>query len=275
MPVIAMTREMGSLGKDVAAGLSEELGIALIYHEIVDVLADKMRVRKSHVIKLIDGHANIFERLTADKTSMSIFTAAEVCALAMHAPGAVFRGWGTVHLLRKVPHVVSVRVCAPFELRKRRMMERLKTEDSAHVEEEIRASDEAQTALVRREFHADWTDALHYDLVLNTESMTIPQCIDHVLKVVRSEQFAETQASWRALSDLALETGVQAALRGTAATRRLEISVSVAQGHVTLEGIVAGRDDRTLAETVAAAVPHATGVTNALRAVSEIRGRHA
>ena len=270
-----MTREMGSLGKDVAAGLSEELGIALIYHEIVDVLADKMRVRKSHVIKLLDGHANIFERLTADKTSMSIYTAAEVCALAMNRSGAVFRGWGTVHLLRDVPHVVCVRVCAPFELRKKRMMERLKTDDAAHVEEEIRASDEAQTALVRREFHTDWTDALHYDLVLNTECLNIPQCIDHVLMVVRAEQFAETQASRRALADLALKTSVQAALRSSTATRRLEVSVTAVQGHVTLEGIVAGREDRVLAEKIAAEVPHAAGITNALRAVSEIRARHA
>lgn len=275
MPVIAMTREMGSLGKDVAAGLSEELGIALVYHEIVDVLADKMRVRKSHVIKLLDGHANIFERLTADKTSMSIFTAAEVCALAVNASGAVFRGWGTVHLLQKVPHVVSVRVCAPFEVRKRRMMERLKTDDSAHVEEEIRASDEAQTALVRREFHSDWTDALHYDLVLNTDSLTVQQCIDHILKVVHSEQFAETEASRQVLADLALQTAVQAALRSKSATRRLDISVAVVQGHVTLEGIVAGRDDRTLAEAVAAEVPNVADVTNALRAVSEIRARFA
>ena len=29
MPVIAMTREMGSLGKDVAAGLTDQLGLAV------------------------------------------------------------------------------------------------------------------------------------------------------------------------------------------------------------------------------------------------------
>ena len=275
MPVIAMTREMGSLGKDVAAGLAGELGIALIYNEIVDVLADKMRVRKSHVIKLLDGQANIFERLTADKTSMSIFTAAEVCALALREPGALFRGWGTAHLMRDIPHVVCVRICAPFELRKQRMLERLKTTDAAKVEEEIRASEEAQTALVRREFHTDWTDALHYDLVLNTECLTPAQCIDHVLRVVRSAQFAETPASRKALADLALKTAVQAALRSNSATRRLDIAVNATDGLVTLEGIVDNKDDRMLVERVTAAVPGAGRVNNALRAVSEIRARHA
>ena len=75
MPLIAITREMGSLGKDVARGLGEALGIPVVYHEVIDHLADRMRVRKSHVIRFLDGKANIWERLTTDKTSLSIYTA--------------------------------------------------------------------------------------------------------------------------------------------------------------------------------------------------------
>ena len=45
MPVVAFTREMGSLGKDVAQSVSEALGVPLYYHEIIDHLADRMRLR--------------------------------------------------------------------------------------------------------------------------------------------------------------------------------------------------------------------------------------
>ena len=38
MTVIAMTREMGSLGGEVAQGLARELGLKLVYHEIVESL---------------------------------------------------------------------------------------------------------------------------------------------------------------------------------------------------------------------------------------------
>ena len=82
MPLIAMTREMGSLGKDVAAAVSAQLGKPVVHHEIIDHLADKMRIRKSHVIRFLDGKANVWERLTTDKTSLSIFTADETLALA-------------------------------------------------------------------------------------------------------------------------------------------------------------------------------------------------
>jgi hypothetical protein len=57
MTVVAITREMGTLGKDVATGLGEALGLPVIYHEIIDHLADRMRVRRSHVVRLLDGKA--------------------------------------------------------------------------------------------------------------------------------------------------------------------------------------------------------------------------
>jgi Cytidylate kinase-like family len=82
MPIIAITREMGSLGKDVARALGAELKLPMVYHEVIDHLADRMRVRKSHVIRLLDGKAGLLERLTADQTSLSIFTADEIIGIA-------------------------------------------------------------------------------------------------------------------------------------------------------------------------------------------------
>src|SRR3979409_1494648 len=161
MPIIAITREMGSLGKDVARGLGEALGLPVIYHEVIDHLADRMRVRKSHVVRLLDGSAGLLERLTADKTSLSIFTADEIVNLAMQGKGAVIRGWGATHLLRDVPHAVCVRVCAPLEVRKRRMMERVGSTDEAKIADEIQQNDESHTAIMKRNSSVQWTDAEH------------------------------------------------------------------------------------------------------------------
>jgi hypothetical protein len=71
-----------------------------------------------------------------------IYSADEIYAIAARG-GAIIRSWGATHLLRDVPHVVCVRVCAPFELRKTRMMQRLASEAEARVAEEIRINDEA------------------------------------------------------------------------------------------------------------------------------------
>ena len=255
MAVVAITREMGSLGKDVAAQLGEALGVPVLYHEVIDNLADRMRMRKSHVVRLLDGTAGLFERLSADKTSMSIFTADEIIGLALHEGGAVIRGWGATHLLREVPHVVCIRVCAPFEVRMRRMMERLDTDDAGMVGEEIRINDEAHTAIMRRHFGLQWTDAEHYDLALNTKRVRIAECVDEILGLVRSPEFAETEASRQRVRDLALSARVRAALRRIAETREMKVSVAAESGRVTVDGGRRNAGERVAIVAVAEAVP--------------------
>src|SRR3982750_4428478 len=93
MPIIAMTREMGSLGKDVAATIAERNDRRVVYHEIIEPVANKMRLRKSHVERFLEGRSGLWERLTTDRTSLSIFTAEETYRVLHDASTAVIRGW--------------------------------------------------------------------------------------------------------------------------------------------------------------------------------------
>ena len=235
MPVVAITREMGSLGNEVARGLGDELGLPVVYHEVIDHLADRMRVRRSHVIRLLDGHAGLLERLTADKVSMFLHSSDEVIAMAQ-GKGAIIRGWGATHLLRDVPHVVCVRVCAPFKVRHGRMMERVGSNDAERVADEIHRNDEAHTAIMKRNFDLRWTDPEHYDVVLNTERVTVGECVEEILRLVRSPKFGETDQSRQQLDDLALAARVRAALLKSAETRPIKVTVSAKAGIVTLAG---------------------------------------
>lgn len=238
MPVVAMTREMGSLGKDVAARLSERMDRSLVNHEIIGLLADKMRLRKSHVVRFLEGKAGIWERMTTDSTSLSIYTADETLTLVEGGSVGVLRGWGAAHLLRPVPHVVSVRVCAPFATRVERMMERLQTEDRALVESEIRASEEAHAAITRRHFGVEWQHPENYDLVLNTERVTVDECVDEIAALLDRPNFQETSESLRIFRNLALQTHVRAALRHDARTQHMNISIEASDGRVTLRGVL-------------------------------------
>lgn len=273
MPIVAITREMGSLGKDVAQGVGDALGIPVVYHEIIDHLADRMRVRKSHVTRLLDGSASLFERMTADKTSLSIYVAEEIATLALRDGGAVIRGWGATHLLRDVPHAVCVRVCAPFEVRLQRMMERLGTTDADKVATEIRDNDEAHGAIVRRHFSVHFGDAEHYDLVLNTERMGVADCVEQVLRLVRSPEFAETPASRQKLEDLALTWQVRAALRRSPRTRSMRVSIKADRACVSFQGAGYSEDDRAAMHEVVAAVPGVSRIDDSL--AMEARARYA
>lgn len=273
MPLIAVTREMGSLGIEVAEQVAAQLQVPLIHHEVIDHLADKMRLRKSHVQRLLDGRAGVFERLTADKTSLSIYTAAEIIDLAGRDSGCVLRGWGAAQLLRTVPHAVCVRVCAPLELRKRRMLERLDSSDVEFVDSEIRISDEAHAAIIRRHFGVNWQDAELYDVVFNTERVSVDECVAEILRLVRSPAFAETPASQQRLADLKMVTQVKCTLRAQAPTRAMQISVSAREGAVTLSGIADDAAQAQAAERAAQAIAGVKAVESRLRSRDDYKRR--
>jgi cytidylate kinase len=157
MPIIAMTREMGSLGKDVAAGVAERLGLRLMYHEIVDTLAEELHVDSSAVTRLVDGGANLADRWKVDTSALTVFTAELIFDIALQG-NVVIRGWGATYLLRPIPHIPCVRVSAPLALRIKRMMQRMGTDDYARVLHEIRRSDAAHARILRRQFGADYED---------------------------------------------------------------------------------------------------------------------
>src|SRR5215208_3023941 len=125
MPLIAMNREMGSLGKDVAQKLGQALGLKVQHHEIIDHLANRARVRKSHVISFLEGSQGFIERLTTDEIKLRILTADEIASVAESSSGIILRGWGATSLLKDVPHCVRVCVSASRRERVQRMMKRL------------------------------------------------------------------------------------------------------------------------------------------------------
>jgi hypothetical protein len=106
MAVIAMTREMATLGKDVAAGLADRLNLNIVHHELVEHdVAERADMRESEVHKFLEGEASLFERWKIDRKRLSRYTAEEILQLAAKG-NVLIRGWGATYLLRSVPHVV-------------------------------------------------------------------------------------------------------------------------------------------------------------------------
>jgi cytidylate kinase len=238
MPLIAMNREMGSLGKDVAAGLEEELGMKVRHHEMIDHLADRARMRKSHVISFLEGTLDLFERLTTDQVRLRILTADEILSVAESDNAVILRGWGATSLLKEVPHAVRICVSASRRTRVKRMMERLNTSDAISVERIVDQNDESARAVMRRHFHIDTRDINEYDMGFNTDRVPVAQCVDEIVKVVKSPQFAETDESRAKLRDVALAHHVRAALRTHSATSHCSVRVTATAGHVELHGTV-------------------------------------
>jgi hypothetical protein len=179
----------------------------------------------------------------------------------------LIRGWGAAYLLAPVSHVLRVRVCAPFSQRVQWLMQRLGA-DRALAEEEIRRSDAAHAANIRRWFDKTFGDPLDYGLVLNTAGLSIESCIETIKLLVRRNEFQPTVESRAKLAALALEARIRGALGSEPKTAELQITVGVDGGKVTLSGVVVDESESQACERVVAKVPGVSKVTNVLKVMS-------
>lgn len=267
MTVIALTQEMGSLAKDVAEQVARDLNLQVMRHEVADHVSSRMHVPTSLIHRLREGKAGTIERLRADRASLAVYMTEEVLDVAAGG-NVVLRGWGATCLLRPVPHVVCVRVTRPFEQRVAWLQERLGSDDLGFVEDEIRRSDRAHAARMHAQFGVTWGDPLLYDLVLNTDRVSVESCAQQIAALAQRPEFAETEASRAMLQSMALDARVRAALRADDATREVDVTVTSDAGRVVLSGIVLQADELPAAERVARGVPGVTAVDNRLRVMA-------
>ena len=270
MPVIALTQGMGSLAQDVAEQLASELGLATLQHEVGERVADRMHVSKSLINRLREGKAGTLERLKADRDSLAVYTAEEVLDAAVRG-NVVLRGWGATQLLRHVPHVVCVRIARPLEKRVEWLMEHLETDEREVAQAEIRRSDQAHAARMNELFGVTWLDPLLFDMVLNTDRLSVDACVQQIKQLVARPEFAETDASRGLLRGLALQAQLRSALRADETTRNVEITIDSVGDRLALRGVVVNGAERDAVQRIASALPGIAGVDNQLRVMAPSR----
>jgi cytidylate kinase len=251
MAVIAMTREMATLGRDVSAGLAERLGLTIVHHEIVGRdIAERAGMRESEVNRFLEGQTSLLDRWRIDSKRLSRYTAQEILELAAKG-NVLIRGWGASYLLRSVPHVVCVRICAPMAFREKVLMERLGINDAAAARREIERNDAAHYGAVQKMFGGDWREASLYAIVLNTAQIPVEQCVDQIVQLTQNPAFQETAQSRSALMDELILSRVREALEqrfGAGLSTIAGIDVKVSAGKVTLMG--GASDDRMIVEAL-------------------------
>jgi cytidylate kinase len=253
MTVIAMTREIGSFGLDVAAGLAARLGLEIIQSDIVaTTIAERLGVDESAVLRYVNGSASLLERWQIDRRKLFHYAAEEILRLAQQDK-VLIKGWGVATLLRDLPGVISVRVCAPMDFRVRVLMDRLDTKDANALREQLKRYDAARARTMRAYFNIEQEDARLYHIVLNTERLSIEACVKAVSELAESPRFQDTAAIRSTLANKLVEAEISSALteRISLVAAPLGVSVSVADGKVMLAGTASGGSVRKRAEKIA------------------------
>jgi cytidylate kinase len=270
MAVIAMTREIGSHGSEVAAGVAAALGLEIINSEIVvPHVAGSLGVEQSAVQRYLEGKASLFDRWQIDTRKLSQHTLDQILNLALK-DNVLIRGWGAAALFQGIRGVICVRVCAPMALRVRVMVERLAVKDAEAIQQEIERFDTGHSRAMRAAFNFDWNDALLYHMVLNTARMSVDACVDAICGLAKHPDFQDDSAiTSAALADKLLQAKINSVLSEHISLVMAPngISVSVTDGKVTLAGTCSNGAVRAKAEKAVQEIHGVVEISNRIISV--------
>jgi len=260
MSIITISHEMGAGGPEIGQQVAEKLGYRYVDHELISDAAHRYGLLEEKLSHLDESKPSLFERFDAETRRYITVIQTALFEFAEH-DRVVLMGRGGQWLLRGISHHLRLRIMAPFETRVKRLAAKLagpmgEKASPRTVMEMIRRDDTERAGRMRYLYEVDLSDPALYDLVINTENLTVPTAVEFVVGAVGRPDLQTTPAGAQLVADRALASRVQVALATHPETRKYRITVEAKAGQLTLEG-TAAMDE---ALEVARGVPGVRGV---------------
>jgi cytidylate kinase len=254
MAIVTMSHEMGAGGPEIGQQVAERLNYKYVDHELISETAHRYGLLEEKLEHLDETKPSLFERFDAE--TRRYITAMQTALYEFaEQDRVVLMGRGGQWLLRGIPHVLRVRVMAPFELRVKRLATKLsgpmgEQPSQRTVTDMVRRDDTEKAGRMRYLYEVEVADPAMYDLVINTEKLSMAAAVELIAGAARHRELETTPAGTQLVADRSLASQVQVALATNPETRKYRITVEARAGVVTLEGTAAMDEALEVAKTV-------------------------
>lgn len=204
MSVITISRQSGSEGNQIARVLCEELDYVIFEKPLMMQLAAQLKSEEADGADQLPRARSLLERilnpfdaaLQADHEAQkeisfdenSLPSVDQVSALIMaayHHNNVVIIGRGSQVVLANKPDVLRVRIIAPLEKRIQTWMVRDKL-TYKDAKKRVHERDKAHVDFVKNFYDADVRNPELYDLVINTEKLSIIDAVDLIIQALHN-----------------------------------------------------------------------------------------
>lgn len=243
MAIVTISHQMGSSGPDVGMAVAQRLGYRYVDQELLQDAVRRYGLVEEKLSHLDESKPTLFERFDAETRHYITILQTTLLEFA-EAGDVVLMGRGGQWLLRGIPHVLRVRVIAPFEYRVKHWIRRTaemtgETPNQRAAADFVRRDDAEKKGRMRYLYEVDVDDPALYDIVVSTEKLPQDAVVEMVERTVRHPSLAMTEAGRQIVAARTLASRVQVALAMHPDTRRYRITVEAQGGVVTLEGTTA------------------------------------
>ncbi len=189
--VITISREPGSGRKLVARALADSLGFDLFHQQVINEMAKKADVSESIMKTLDEKKLSMLDDWVSAVISDRHLWPDEYSKLLLKVIGAIGEHGRAVIVGRGANFVIPkeelfrVRVIAPLAFRIRKVSETYDISPENAKRRVLRAESERK-AFVRKYFNANITDPANYDIIFNTETISIDDAAATVTRLMQS-----------------------------------------------------------------------------------------
>jgi cytidylate kinase len=182
---IALSREAGARGTGTARAVGALLGWMVYDHELVERIAQEMKLRSS-LVSWSQECVEAFASVPAVSGAAYVRRLSEtLLSLAAHGE-CVIVGRGAAQAL-PAETTLRVRLVAPVAWRVEAVAGKfgIAREDAAR---RVATTDRERVRFVKDHFHKDPTEATQYDLILNASRFSVGECADLIVEALHRLQ---------------------------------------------------------------------------------------
>ncbi|RQW05936.1 MAG: BON domain-containing protein [Calditrichaeota bacterium] len=237
MSVITVSRQFGSLGKEIAEKFAESLGYKFLDKAILESQYDKYGIPDVSFEKYDEKNPGFIEYFKSGKDRYLRYLKTVVFENSKEGD-CVICGRGAHLMLQGIPGVLKVRIIASEEIRAARIAEQLEC-DMKNAERIINQYDKNRSGFHKFFFEQDWRDPEYYDIILNTDDLSIDSCVDTLLTMNKCECLqSDPQILKRKIEDKFIAQEVIISLMYEHSIPIDILDVTSVDGAVTIKGTV-------------------------------------
>jgi len=178
MSIITVSRQYGSLGKEIAERLASELGYKFLDKKSLESQYGKFGIPDVSFEKYDEKSPGFFEYFKSGKDRYLRYLKTTVFENSKDG-NCVICGRGSQLILKNIPGVLHIRIVSSMESRIKHVSETLKC-DPKSAEKIIQHNDKDRSGFHKFFFEHNWKDLSLYDLVINTDNISIDSTVETI-----------------------------------------------------------------------------------------------
>ena len=269
MAIITISRQMGSWGTEIARGVAEKLCCECADKEMIGAILLRYGMATTLVEKFDEKKPLFWDSFSAQRKKFLRCIQKAVYDVAAKGR-AVIVGRGGQILLKDFPGTLHVRIYAPLHVRLQRLLgsERME-EKQAHWM--LRQSDQDSAGYIQSFFNAEWDDPNLYDLLINTDRLSVATAIQLIVRSASSPEIQDgVEEAGERLADLVLATRAEEKLAARMGEKSRFVEIKAEKGVLLLAGQVDSPLSKENCEQALAGLEGIIRVENKLLIVPEL-----